>query len=65
MKNRKRAYLECVVRCGRGFRCRYAESRANPRLCALLCAGAEPDRAARHRRIWADILGKGQGHEHR
>ena len=65
MKNGKRAYLDCIARCARGFRCRHAGDRVGRHRCALVGADSGPDHAPRHRRIWYDILRKGQRHEHR
>jgi hypothetical protein len=55
VKNGTRGYQDCVARCARGFRCRRLESGADPRRCALLCAGVAAVRRHR-RRLWADIL---------
>jgi hypothetical protein len=44
MKNGTHGYLDCIVRCGRGFRCKHRSPRAGPGRCTLLCAADGHDR---------------------
>jgi hypothetical protein len=67
MKNAAERYLDCIVHCARGLRCRHAAAGTSRRGCALLCAadGARRHRTARRRRIWPAILLQKEPHAHR
>src|ERR1700682_3220866 len=56
VKKGKEAYLECLTRCERGFRCRRcggAAAATDPRNCALCAATSSPGHSRAEERIWS------------